>query len=64
METKTISARILACILLKMGERDVYLASDEEGNSFGTITGTECIEVHKDKIILYPAEQDVDIERP
>lgn len=53
--------------LLKMVKRDfgdlpVVLSSDSEGNSLGTIVGTEDIGYLDDVVILYPNKEGIEME--
>jgi len=56
-----MKAKELIKILRSNPEAEILVSSDEEGNSFSTIS-TQSIEVHKDKIVIYPWEEGIEIE--
>jgi len=56
-----MKAKELIKVLIENPEAEVYVSSDEEGNSFGT-TREQSIEVRPDNvIIIYPWEEGVEI---
>lgn len=49
------------------GDRPVYLSSDPEGNSYGSIDAQQSVAYDADvptKIVIYPFEQDADLFTP
>jgi hypothetical protein len=64
MKTLKISELINMLNMVKrdFGDLPVVLSSDSEGNSLGTIKGTQDVGCLDDVIILYPNEEGIDME--
>lgn len=56
-----MTSQELIDILKAKPSAKIYLASDEEGNSFGDIDKSS-IEIESDKIIIYPYHQFLEID--
>ena len=55
---KTMTAKQLGLLLIRMGDkRKIWMASDEEGNAFGSEDKHLSITFNDDCVILYPMSQ-------
>lgn len=64
MKTLKLSELIQLLEMVKrdFGDLPVVLSSDSEGNSLGTIIGTQDVGCLDDVIILYPHEEGIEME--
>lgn len=64
MKTLKLSELIQLLEMVKrdFGDLPVVLSSDSEGNSLGTIVGTQDVGCLDDVIILYPHEEGIEME--
>ena len=64
MKTLKLSELIQLLEMVKrdFGDLPVVLSSDSEGNSLGTIIGTQDVGCLDDVIILYPHEERIEME--
>lgn len=56
-ELKTLTARQVAKILMQMPDARVFVASDEEGNSFGTVGTAFSFQDDNGDLLIFPAQQ-------
>ena len=64
MKTLKLSelVQLLEMVKRDFGDLPVVLSSDSEGNSLGTIIGTQDVGCLDDVIILYPHEEGIEME--
>ena len=55
----TLTAKQLAYLLFKMGERKVYVSIDDAGSSYGTLVRAS-ITFNEDSVIIFPAIMNLD----
>ena len=64
MKTLKVSEliKLLEMVKRDFGDFPVVLSSDSEGNSLGTITGSQDVGYLDDVIILYPNKEGIEME--
>ena len=51
---RTMTAKKLGNLLIKLGDRPIYICKDENGDIFGTVQRKYSVCFHDDVVLLYP----------